>query len=72
MSTRQQRLVRTIVLGAIAVAAAIAWLAVELGMDPHVLAHYAWTSLLLVLAVIALAVAGAGLLRLVRWLTGRR
>lgn len=66
------RLTRTIVLGALAAAAGIGWLAVELGLDSRVLTHYAWTSLMLVGAFAVLGAAGAGLVRLARWLTGRR
>ncbi len=72
MSSRQSRLVRSIVLGALAVAAGVGWLAVELGMDRRVLAEYALTSLALVAVLVVLAVAGAVVLRLVRRIIGRR
>ncbi len=68
----QRRLVRTIVLGAVAVFAGIAWLAMEFGMDRDELIGYALTSLMLVLAMVALALVGVVLIRLVRWLLGRR
>ena len=68
----QRRLVRTIVLGSLAVAVAIAWLAVEFGMDTGELVGYALTSLLLVALVVVLALAGAVLLRVVKRLIGRR
>ena len=67
----QRRLVRTIVLGTLAVFAAIAWLASELGMDTGELLGYALTSLMMVAGVVVLALAGAALLRLVGRLTGR-
>lgn len=63
---RQRRLTRTIVLGALAVAAGIAWLARDLGMNPAELKTFALTSLGLVLGIMALAVVGAVLLRLLR------
>lgn len=68
----QRRLVRTIVLGSLAVAAAIAWLASEFGMDMGELVGYVATSLLLVLAVVVLSLAGAALLRVLKRLIGRR
>ena len=63
---RQRRLTRTIVLGAVAVAAGIAWLARDLGMNPAELKAFALTSLWLVLGIMVLAVAGAVVLRLLR------
>lgn len=68
----QRRLVRTVVLGTVAVAAAIAWMAMEFGMDADELVGYAVTSLMLVLGLVALALAGAAVMRLVRRLLGRR
>lgn len=67
----QRRLARSVVLGALAVAAAIAWLATELGMDTDELLGFAGTSLLLVGSMVVLAVGGAGLVRLIRRLTRR-
>jgi uncharacterized membrane protein len=63
---RQRRLTRTIVLGAVAVLAGIAWLARELGMDAAELRGFAVTSVWLVFAMMLLAVVGAVLLRLLR------
>lgn len=63
---RHRRLTRTIVLGAVAVVAGIAWLARELGMNPDELKAFAITSLWLVMGIIALAVVGAVVLRLLR------
>lgn len=62
-SKQHRRLVRTIVLGTVAVAASIAWLASELGMDRGELLDFALTSLFMVLGVVALGLLGAGLLR---------
>jgi len=67
----QRRLVRTIVLGAIAVAAAIWWLSDALGMDRDELLDFALTGLWLVLAMVVLALAGAALLRALKWLFRR-
>ncbi len=69
--TRHRRLIRTIVLGAIAVFAAIYWVAGELGMDKEELLDYAITGLVLVLAMVVLALAGAALLRGLKWLFRR-
>lgn len=71
-SGRQARLVRTIVLGALAVVAGLGWLTVELGMDPDELTGYALTSLLLVAGAVLVALAGAGLLVGLRQLRRRR
>lgn len=68
----QRRLVRTIVLGTIAVFAAIAWLATEFGMDRDELLGYAVTSLALVLGMVLLALLGAAVLRALRKLMSRR
>lgn len=65
---RQRRLTRTIVLGSLAVAAAIAWLAVEWEADLGELIDYALVSMLLVLCAVALASAGGALI----WALRRR
>ncbi|HEX7034538.1 MAG TPA: hypothetical protein VF210_02110 [Pseudomonadales bacterium] len=65
---RQRRLTRTIVLGSLAVAAAIAWLAIEWEADLEELLGYALVSLLLVLFSVALASAGGVLI----WALRRR
>jgi high-affinity Fe2+/Pb2+ permease len=62
----QRRLVRTVVLGTLAVAAAIAWLASEFGMDTGELIDYAVTSVMLVLAVVVLALVGAAVLWVIK------
>lgn len=61
-SLRQRRLTRTVLLGSLAVAAAIAWLALEWEVDYRMLIDYALVSLLLVLAAVVLAAAGGLLL----------
>lgn len=58
-----RRLVRTIVLGTVAVVAGIAWLAGELGMNKEELLDFAGTSALLVGAMVLLALLGAAVLR---------
>ncbi len=68
---RQRRLTRTILLGAVAVAGGIAWLADTLGMDSRELVDFAITSALLVGALVLLAVLGAAALRGVKWLLRR-
>lgn len=70
-SVQQRRLIRTIVLGSVAVFAAIAWLSSELGMDRGELIEYALTGLWLVLGMVVLALAGAALLRGLKWLLRR-
>ncbi len=60
------RLTRTIVLGALVVLLGIAWLARELELDVDELLGYALTSLLLVGGLVALALLGAIVLRLLR------
>ena len=70
-SVQQRRLIRTIVLGSVAVFAAIAWLSSELGMDRDELIEYALTGLWLVLGMVVLALAGAALLRGLKWLLQR-
>jgi peptidoglycan/LPS O-acetylase OafA/YrhL len=68
----QRSLVRTIVLGTLAVLAAIVWLAAEFGMDTGDLIEYAVTSVVLVLGIVVLAVAGAATLRMAKRLFRRR
>lgn len=58
-------------LGSVAVFAAIAWLSSELGMDREELAGFALTGLWLVLGMVVLALAGAALLRGLKWLFRR-
>ncbi|MEQ8859376.1 MAG: hypothetical protein RIC56_12080 [Pseudomonadales bacterium] len=70
-SSRQRRLVRTIVLGSLAVVASIAWLSGQLGMDRAELLDFALTSVLLVAGLVVLAVFGAVALRLLKRLLGR-
>lgn len=67
----QRRLVRTIVLGAVAVFAAIWWLSDALGMDRQELLDFAFTGLWLVLSIVVLALAGAALVRGLKWLFRR-
>lgn len=71
-SAQQRRLVRTIVLGALAVAAGIWWLAAEIGLDTGELLDYALTSVLMIGGAVGLALAGAGLLYGVRRLRRRQ
>jgi hypothetical protein len=61
-----RRLVRTVLLGTVAVFAAIAWLAHELDMDTGELLGYAGTGLLMVGVVVVLALVGSAVLRGVR------
>jgi hypothetical protein len=68
----QGRLVRTIVLGAIALVAGLAWLARQLGIDADELLSFARISLILVLGTVLLGVLGAALLRGLKWLLRRR
>ena len=65
---RLRRLTRTIVLGSLAVAAAIAWLAIEWEADLRELIDYALVSVLLVVTAVALASAGGALI----WALRRR
>lgn len=58
-------------LGTLAVAAGIYWLAGELGMDKQELLDFARTSALLVGGAVVLALLGAGLLRGFKKLFGR-
>ncbi len=67
----QRRLVRSIVLGTIAVAAAIWWLSDELGMDQGELLEFAVTGLWLVLGTVILALAGAAVVQGLKWLFRR-
>lgn len=71
-SNQQRRLVRTVVLGTVAVVAGIAWLASELGMDTDELIDFALTGLWLVLGMVVLALLGAALVRGVKWLLRQR
>ena len=60
---RHRRLTRTLILGALAAAAAIYWLAREYGADGEELARFLWASLAFVAGSAAAALAGAALLR---------
>ncbi len=64
-STRD-RLARSVLLGALAAAAAIYWLVRELELDVDVLINYLLASLVLVGAAIAVALLAAWLLRVLR------
>ena len=66
-----RRLVRTLSLGALAVAAAIYWLAVEYEVDMRELRGYLGASFLFVALFAALAVGGAVVLRAARSLRAR-
>lgn len=68
----QRRLVRTIVLGAIALVAGLAWLARQLGIEAEELLSFARISFFLVLGTVLLGVLGAALLRGLKWLLRRR
>lgn len=61
-----RRLTRTIVLGSLAVLAALAWLADTLDMDTELLKEYALTALLLVGVLVVAGLVGAALLWLVK------
>ena len=63
---RQRRLVRTLLLGTLAVAAAIYWLAREYGADMAELAGFLWASLAFVAGAAIAALAGTALLRAAR------
>jgi hypothetical protein len=63
---------RSIVLGTVAVFAAIAWLATKLDMNSAELAGYALTSVVLVLGMVLLAAAVTGLVWVFGWLLRRR
>ena len=69
--TNHRRLVRTLLLGTLAVAASIYWLAVEYGVDMRELAGYLGASFLFVILFAALAIAGAVVLRAVKKLQTR-
>lgn len=69
--SRQRRLARSVLLGAVAAFAGIAWLASGLGMDSGELWGFAAGSALLVLAVVVAALVAAALLRAVKRLLGR-
>ena len=66
-----RRLVRTLLLGTLAVAASIYWLAVEYEVNMGELAGYLWASILFVALFAALAVAGAVALRAMKRLRSR-
>lgn len=68
---QHRRLVRTIVLGTVAVAFGIYWLAGELGMDRQELLDFARTSAFMVGGLVVLALLGAGVLRGLKKLFGR-
>ncbi len=63
---RHRRLARTLLLGTLAVAAAIYWLAVEYEVDRRELVGYLGASMLFVILFAVLAVAGAVVLRIVK------
>ena len=67
-----RRLVRTLLLGTLAVAAAVYWLALEYDVDMRELAGYLGASLLFVMLFAALALAGAVVVRTLRRLPSRR
>ena len=60
---RHRRRARTLILGALAAAAAIYWLAWEYGVDGEELAGFLWASLAFVAGSATAALAGAALLR---------
>lgn len=66
-----RRLTRTLLLGTLAVAAAIYWLAVEYAVDMRELAGFLGTSVLFVILFTALAIFGALVLRALRRLQNR-
>jgi NhaP-type Na+/H+ or K+/H+ antiporter len=66
------RLARTIVLGAVAVAFAIYWLAAELGLDRDELLGYAAASVLLVGVLVVLGLVLGALVSLARRAAERR
>ncbi len=65
------RLVRTIVLGAVATLAALVWLGEQYGIERDVMLSYAATTLLFVGVLALLGLAGAAVLLSVRWLVSR-
>ena len=67
---KKDRLIRTVVLGAITVLLAIVWLARELGMDRDELLGYLGTSLLFIGLTIGLAVVAVGLIWLIKKMLG--
>ena len=68
----QRRLARTLLLGTLAVAASVYWLAREYGVDMRELAGYLGASVLFVILFAALAVAGALVWRALKRLPSRR
>lgn len=67
----QRRLIRTIVLGTIAMVAGLAWLADALDIDTGELFGFAASGLLMVAVVVVLAMLGAAILRGLRYLFRR-
>ena len=68
--SKNDRLVRTIVLGAVTLLVGLIWLSEELGMNRDELLDYMTTSLLFVGLSIGLALAAGGLVWLVKKLLG--
>ncbi|NKB97244.1 MAG: hypothetical protein GKR90_01915 [Pseudomonadales bacterium] len=60
------RLIRTVILGAIATAAGFYWLGQQYGIEPDVMRGYILTTLLFVGLLAALGLLGAGLLLLIK------
>ena len=60
------RLIRTVVLGIIATAAAFYWVGQQWGLDPKVMIEYGTTTLLFVGVLAGLGVVGAGILLLLK------
>ena len=66
------RLIRTVVLGVIATAAAFYWIGQQWGLDPDVMIEYGTTTLLFVGVLAGLGILGAGVLLLLkRFIRGR-
>lgn len=66
------RLIRTVILGAIATVAAFYWLGRQYGIDPDVMKEYIITTLLFVGVLAGLGLLGAGLLLLIKKITRGR
>ena len=60
------RLIRTVVLGVIATAAAFYWIGQQWGLDPDVMIEYGTTTLLFVGVLAGLGILGAGVLLLLK------
>ena len=60
------RLIRTVVLGMIATAAAFYWIGQQWGLDPEVMIEYGTTTLLFVAVLAGFGILGAGVLLLLR------